>query len=75
MAWLDWRGSGVEGSKIELANNRLIFDQLYFTLLYSASLSINPNKPLGLGGGFINVRLEGGWEGGWGGQLSCFLQI
>ena len=39
-------GSGVEGSRVELAENRIVLSQLYFTLLYSPSLSLNLNRPL-----------------------------
>ena len=43
------QSGGVEGSRIELAKNRLILDQFYSTLLYSPSLSLslslNPNGP------------------------------
>jgi len=31
---------------VELAENRLILDQFYSTLLYSPVLSLNPNGPL-----------------------------
>jgi len=42
------RGDGgrVEESKVELAENRLILDQFYSTLLYSPFLSLNPNRTL-----------------------------
>lgn len=36
----------MEGSTVELAKNRLILGQIYSTLLYSPSLSLNPNGPL-----------------------------
>jgi len=36
----------VEGSTVELAKNRLILGQIYSTLLYFPSLSLNPNGPL-----------------------------
>ena len=41
------RGEGrrVEGSSIELAENMLISDSIYFTLLYSSSHPLNPNEP------------------------------
>ena len=41
---LDWRE--VEASRVELAENMLILDQIYSILLYSTSLSLNSNKPL-----------------------------
>ena len=41
-----WIKGGVEGSEVELVENRLILDHFYTTLLYSPSLSLNPNRPL-----------------------------
>ena len=40
-----WRGEGgrVEGSRVVLAKNKLILYSIYFTLLYSPSLPLNPN--------------------------------
>ena len=38
----------MEGSKVELTENRLILSQIYFTLLYSSTLSLNPARPLDL---------------------------
>ena len=39
-------GRGVEGNRVKLVKNRLILDQIYFTLFYSPSLPFNPNGPL-----------------------------
>ena len=39
-------GGGKEGSRVELAENRLILGQIYSTLFYSTSLPLNPNGPL-----------------------------
>ena len=39
-------GRGVEGSRVELAENRLILGQFYSIVFYSPFLSLNPNKPL-----------------------------
>ena len=42
-----WRvkWGGAEGSRVEFTKNKLILYQIYSTLLYSPSLSINPNRP------------------------------
>ena len=37
------KGEGVEGSRVELAKNRPILDQIYSTLLYSSFLPFYPN--------------------------------
>ena len=39
-------GGGVEGSRVELAENRLILGQFYSIVFYSPFLSLTPNKPL-----------------------------
>ena len=39
-------GEGLEENRVELAENKLILDQFYSTLLYSPSLFLNPNRTL-----------------------------
>ena len=39
-------GGEVEGSIVELAKIKLIFGQIYSTLLYSPSFHLNPNGPI-----------------------------
>lgn len=48
LAWIEREGDGVEKSRIELIENKLILDQLYSTLLYFSSLPFNPNRSLKL---------------------------
>lgn len=38
-----WIEGGRKGSRVEMAENMLILGQIYSTLLYSPSLSLNPN--------------------------------
>jgi len=38
-------GGGVEGSRIELVENRLILSQFYSIMLYSPSFPLSPNRP------------------------------
>ena len=40
------KGEGVEENRVVLAKNKLILCEIYFTLLYSLSLRLNPNGPL-----------------------------
>ena len=50
-------GGGVEGSKVELAKNKLILCLIYSTLLYSPSLSFNPNEPLRPGSNISKIKI------------------
>ena len=44
--WMEGGRREVEGSRVELAENRLILGQIYSTLFYSPFLPLNPNGPL-----------------------------
>ena len=47
----------MEGSKVELAKNKLILCLIYSTLLYSPSLSFNPNEPLKSGSNISKKKI------------------
>ena len=48
----------MEGSRVELTKNKLILGYIYYTLLYSLSLLLNPNGPLIFLAGFWSMNLE-----------------